>query len=149
MESIKNIEQFGKPQNLPTGHDSRHLKKVLPIFKEACEPYWVELPVNVKEEVGRSTKQFPMLFAHEELEEKMKDIEGWEADLEEKINEGQFPKAFLEHLVVTQLKEENNKQSILPLSMFIDGVPYSNVDEIEGIWIINMLTERMHFVCCI
>ena len=64
------------------------------------------------------------------------------AKLREATEADRFPPSFHSHPVV----EAHPDEAVLPLSLFIDAVPYSVTDSIIGFWLINMLTARRHFL---
>ena len=126
---------------MQSGHYQRHLQRHLPMFKYAREPYELELPIDKKEGPGRTTMQFHVLLPQEEIEEELSEVEDWQDKLKVMIARKELPQCYEDHPIV----QRNAQEPVLPLAMFIDGVPYSKIDEIEGIWVINMLTNRRHF----
>ena len=120
------------------------LRKKLPMYVDAKPNYELDLAINRKDGLGSETMQFQVLVPQEELEEELASIPTWKTDLRRAIAEKRFPKAYEEHPIV---QASTSEEPILPIAIFIDGVPYSNIDTIEGYWIINMLTNQRHFVC--
>ena len=134
--------KFGKKPNLPSGHYQRHLRQTMPMYVEATPNYELELVVNRQDALGRTTKQFAVLLPQEELEQELASIPNWKEDLKEAIEKEELPVAYDEHPIVQQ----NEWGTVLPIGIFIDGVPYNQIDTIEGYWVINLLTQRRHFV---
>ena len=133
--------KFGKKPNLPSGHYQRHLRQTMPMYVEATPNYELELVVNRQDALGRTTKQFAVLLPQEELEQELASIPNWKEDLKEAIEREEFPVAYDEHPIV----KKNEWGTVLPIGIFIDGVPYSQVDELEGYRVINLLAKRRHF----
>jgi hypothetical protein len=81
----------------------------------------------------------------EELGDEITQMDDFEGELRKAIEERRFPPIYDTHPIVVEYADE----LVLPISIFIDGVPYSHVDSVIGFWAINMLTGRRHLVCCL
>ena len=139
---LSKYAKYGLKPNSSSGDYQRKLRKTMPMYVDAKPNYDLELAVNRKDELGRTTMEFPVMLPQEELEEELAGIPNWKEDLKRAIETKQLPKIYEEHPIVQQ----NELGTVLPIGIFIDGIPYSKVDELEGYWIINMLTNRRHFI---
>ena len=72
-----------------------NLNENLELYKEAkpCYDFW--MAINRKDQLGRTTMEFPVLVAQEKL---AAEIYGWETYLERMIENNQLPKAYETHL---------------------------------------------------
>eukprot|EP00973_Karenia_brevis_P060959 8477331-Karenia_brevis.AAC.1 len=72
--------------------------------------------------------KFSVLLPQGEIEEELSELNCWQEDLRRMIDNGDLPKGYEEHPVV----KNNPGEPVLPLGLFVDAVPYSQVDELEG-----------------
>ena len=70
--------------------------------------------------------------------------------LQEMIDEGELPPCYHQNPIV-----QNSDSPVVPVSLFCDGVPYSNDDSLVGYWLINEITQSRHLlaglrkkICC-
>ena len=143
-DDLKKLDKYGKRPGLTKGCYGKHLKKNLSMYADAKPAYDLELPVQKRDSPGRATMNFKVLQPQEEIQDELDKIEGWQEQLKQAIDEDKFPKAYNDHPVVK--KNEGTGKLVLPIAMFVDGVPFAREDSVIGIWIINMLTQRRHFI---
>lgn len=62
--------------------------------------------------------------------------------LAEAADSGDLPKAYFEHPMVRA--RASTEPPLLPIALFIDGVPYSQTDSVVGFWIVNLISGRRH-----
>ena len=79
---------------------------------------------------------------HEVIDEEARADPTLRTKLVEMIESEQLPPSYFDNPVV-QAAEPGE---VLPLQMFVDGLPYSLVDSVCGIWIINMVSGRHHCI---
>ena len=82
--------------------------------------------------------------AHELLNDAMLDDPSLNIKLMEKIDNGDLPQSYFKHPIV-----EGASEPILPLSLFIDGVPYSQNDSVIGFWVQNEITKDRYLVAAL
>ena len=116
----------------------------MPLYKDGATEYEIEMPCCSKDGLGRESRWTPVLVPQEELDAELRDTPGWAEELQTAINEGAFPPSYDDHPVVVA-----STRPVVPIALFVDGVPYSHVDSIIGFWIINMLTGRRHLVAAV
>jgi hypothetical protein len=141
---IAGCSQLGRRPDLPTGHYQRHLSKHLAAFRDAAPEYEISIPISNKYNVGRDVVWMPVLVAQEELEAELKEYHSWAEDLQSAIDDGSLPPGYDSHPVVL-----NSASPPVPIALFVDAVPYSNVDSLIGFWIVNLLTWRRHLIIAI
>ena len=65
-----------------------------------------------------------------------------DAELEELIENDEMPSCYTQHPVV----QAHSSELVLPVGIFVDGVPYSHVDGCIGWWIVNLISgQRLLF----
>ena len=134
-------QQYGKVPNGPSGHYERHCKKKLgPFMDEAGTGYAFTMPGRNKHSIGRAEHTLYGSVVHEELNADLCGDQSLKVRLEEAIKDKQFPPAYYEHPIVQQHPDE----LVLPVNLFVDGVPYSQTDGVIGFWIINCLNGRRY-----
>ena len=138
---IPGCAQWGKRPNLPSGHYQRHLSKSLPMYCDASPEYEVELVCSDKHRPGRSSTWFPVLVPQEEFDRELETTEGWGEKLQHCIDNNMFPTCYDSHPIVAEAT-----RPVLPVALFVDALPYTNVDSLIGFWIVNLLTGCRHLV---
>ena len=61
------------------------------------------------------------------------------------VADNELPPAYYEHLVARQHGTEQDP--VLPLSLFVDGVPYSHTDSVTGFWLVDVITCARFLWC--
>ena len=144
---IKDCARLGVKPDAPSGHPNRHLKKVLPLYRDDKPAYKYKVPCATKRQLGRGKHDFNVLVPTEELQREFEQSEGLREQLEDAIQTGAFPPSYDTHPVVEVAAAV--ARLVLPVAIFIDGVPYSNTDSIIGFWMVNLLTRRSHLFAAI
>ena len=80
---------------------------------------------------------------HEELMQEIQNVGTYtfKLRLQEAIQDGNFPPAYDQHPVVQGSSPDD---PVLPVALYLDGLPYTLTDSVLGIWLINMLTGVHH-----
>eukprot|EP00969_Alexandrium_andersonii_P163147 7212962-Alexandrium_andersonii.AAC.1 len=103
--------------------------------------YPVTCPGHPRAEAfGRHKMTLPFRPPHELLEEDAEADPGMVLKVQEKAAE--LPPAYHNHPVV----EAAGTDVVVPLQLYLDGVPYSEVDSVVGIWAVNLATQGRYFV---
>ena len=124
---------------------SRKVQRTLNLYTNDMS-YVIDMPGRRRDFIGRSSLQVPMYCAQELLEEDvMGDIE-LRSKLVEMIAANQLPRCYYEHPVVVKY---GHAEPILPISISVDGLPYSQTDSVCGFWFINMITGARYLVCAL
>ena len=143
LNGIAGCAELGKPLGLPPGHYQRHLENVLPLYRDGALPYEVQVPCS-GQKPGRDSRLLPLLVPQEELDHEMRGVHGWADQVRSAIDEGLFPPCYDSHPIVTACATP-----VIPLALFVDALPYSDVDSIVAFWIVNMLTGCHHLVAIV
>jgi hypothetical protein len=78
---------------------------------------------------------------HEALNEDVLADQSFVAGLQQAITNKSLPQRYYEHPVVLQ----NPSKLVLPMAIFIDGLPYSLTDSVIGFWLVNLSTGARYF----
>ena len=109
---------------IPSGHHHGHLDHVLPAGKaDGAYFYKLTVPTCMKNDIGRAERPFTKMVPHEQTDEDMK-------------------RAYWEHPSVAA--HSTAATPVHPVSIFIDGVPYSHTDGAIGSGFVNCLTGRRY-----
>ena len=126
----------------PSGHFQRHLNTSLTALTEHQPSlYETEIPSFDKDEDVLEPRTFWMMPSHEQV------AEGFAADaimrvkLAEVVEERELPSTFWDSPVVTSAPVGS---PVLPVSIFVDGVPYSQSDSVIGFWMIDEITKARY-----
>ena len=132
----------GQRPGLPSGHYQRHLDKALGFRRERANLYKLEAPSLRRHDRGRSTQELLVVNPHEALGEYARGDPTIVVRLHDRVALG-VPPAWSTHPVWLESAGE-----AVPLSLFVDGVPYSHTDSVIGFWILNEVTKTRH-VCAV
>ena len=80
--------------------------------------------------------------AHELLAQELAENPQILRDLRESVERGDWPPSYTEHPVVRSAPAG----TVLPLAVYLDGVPFSKSDGFLAFWVYNLLTMRRHLV---
>ena len=90
-------------------------------------------------ELCKSESTLFALPVHEAIEEEFREDPSILLRLEEAVADGSLPVCYHEHVLVKGASEP-----VLPMSLFVDGLPYSNADGVVGFWVVNEITLTRH-----
>ena len=112
--------------NAPSGHYQRHLNATLPVFtaNKDCL-YKLDIPSFDKDEDVLQQHEFSMVPGHEVIAEAFAADATMRVKLDEAVSLRELPSTYWDHPVVTSAPVGT---SVLPISLFVDGVPYSQTD---------------------
>ena len=139
LAGVPDVKKYGYKPGAPSGHYLRHLREVLPVFAGNDELYGMEMPTYDKDSLGRATHNLQVLPPHEEVNADLQSEPGTLLRLEEAKRDDELPPCYYNNPIVRSTDEP-----VLPLSMYIDAVPYSNTDSVIGVWFVNMVSGRRY-----
>jgi len=138
--------------NAPSGHFQRHLNKVLEPLLDKSVLYRMPVPSYSADKLARSVHDLCVLPLHEVVDEMYSTDATLRVQLEEKVELRELPEAYYSHT----LKQREPESSFLPISIFVDAVPYSQVDSVIGFWVLNEISSERRLlvslrkqICCI
>ena len=139
-----------KPSSL-SGHFQRHLDVVLLEKDERIPLYSVCVPGHNRYDKARVEHRIETLPLHEQIASEVANTPGIKARLKTLVDKGEWARDYYEHPIVTAHPDE----VVFPLSLYVDGVAHSKVDNVLGITITNMVTGTRHLcvalrksLCC-
>ena len=139
LKSPERLKPYGFRPNAPSGHAQRHLNSVFGTIGHKL--YNMHVPAYIPNRLGRTTVDLHVLPAHEYFADLFsEDVEGASARvrLKEAVEERCLPPAYFSHPIV--LQHSTVDQPVQPLSIFIDGLPYSPNDSVTGFWFQDVIT---------
>ena len=136
---IEAAKPYGLDPASQSGKFQRHLAKVMPFMREDHGLYHFCLPSFNKEDLGSGEHAFCALTPHEVAHKMMAEDPSALLRLQEAIEARDLPQSYFDHPLVRDKAED---EDILPVSLFVDGVPYSKVDSLVGFWLCNEITGQ-------
>ena len=144
------VQAYGKAPG--TGDYARHFDRVLG-FKDAKERFYrVNTIGQPRRAPDRTHIDVSMRPPHLALKSEVEKNPGMWLQLQEMIDSSRMPPAYFEHPVVVA----NPGKLALLVSIYMDGVSYSNVDTCVGVWLQNSVTNQRHLltlvrksICCL
>ena len=138
---VKEAAPYGYKPGAPAGHHQRHLKGAFPSLKDQSQLYQMSVPCYNKTDFGRSIHGLYALPPHEVIDRAMSSDPTLRTRLDELVASGTLPPVYTKNPVTQQ-----SATSVVPASLFVDGVPYSNADSVMGFWAINEVSGKRHLL---
>ena len=139
---IQEAVPYGCNPSAQSGHFQRHLDVVFRGRLDRSRLYELETPAQGKHDLSRCTRTMHVLNLHEELAEHMADP-AVRTKLIEWESSGDAPPAYTDHpLVRAGAPIGSPSGRVLPVALYMDGVPYSQTDSALGFWLSCLLTHR-------
>ncbi len=138
---VKEAVQFGFRPSAPSGHYQRHLNAVIPELRDRHKLYSFPIPAS-DPDGGRMEHVLDVFPPHELAAEFFDD--GLQVELDRQVKAGELPDVYRHHPVVSQVDGP-----VVPFSLFLDGVPYSHVDSVIGVWLVEEITGKRALVAAI
>jgi hypothetical protein len=126
--------------NSNSGHFQRHLESVLLHKQERRELYEFQLPGHTRYDKYRCEHTFHALPLHEQLASELAENPDMNQRFDELKANQEWPDQYYSHRLVRSYPGER----VWPLSLYLDGVAYSNIDNVLGITISNMVSGTRH-----
>ena len=124
------------PGDASMGHYNRFLSSKLPTCEHEHLLYDVNVPAQSLDTATRGTHTLKTIPVHEALDD------AWEPGtftlLTEAIESNGLPPAYVDNPTVQTCAAN---EPVVPVALYVDGVPYSHVDGAIGFWLINMVTQ--------
>ena len=136
---------LGLPPDAPSGHYQRKLNNHVGRASTSRSLYLVRTPCYQKSCLARSVREMPVLLPHELL---ARDTDAClRTRLREAREDNELPPCYFDHPVVRRFDAPDDP--VLPLCLFMDGVPYSHVDSVIGVWVENYITGRRYLLAAL
>ena len=144
------IEKYGKRPGARSGHYQRHLDAALGFNQTKDRLYHVPVQGLRKGDVSRTNWSLPVIPVHESIAQEIQEGPSMLSKLHEALDTGYLPQAYTSHPVV-----QSTPDRVVPITLYMDGVAYSQTDTVVGIWCQNALTNTRHLaalarkrLCC-
>ena len=136
-----NVASYGLKPGCNSGAYQRHLDRVLGIHATKQKVYTVKTVGQPRNDVARGPIEVAMLPIHEVVDEELTATRSAAVQFQEAVDERRFPPAYWSNPVV-----KASPTPVVPLALFLDGVPYSLTDSVVGVWVVNLLTSKRHLL---
>ena len=124
-----------------SGNFAKHLDRHLGLAETKKKVYKIPLVGAPKPNGLRTTFNLDVIPPHELLNRSLQDDPTIATRLQEAIDHPDYlPPAYFQNPIVRSAREAG--VNVLPLSLYLDGVPYSINDSVTGIWIGNLITDE-------
>ena len=124
-----------KPPGKGSSKYKEHLDRALGANVTKAGQYSLQTPAYFKHNMSRSSYSLHVLPPHESLHKEMESDQTLSVRLQDALDDGSLPPAYLRNPIVNTAG-----RPALPLALYLDGVSYSQVDTVCGVWIINLLS---------
>lgn len=142
---VREARVYGYNPDAQSGHFQRHLNKVCTWMADKDRLYDVQVPSYHQADLGRGTHTLTGIPPHEAFDEQVCAEPGLRLHLREAIQAGHLPPTYSNHKVV---RDNVGGNPVVPVSVFVDGVPYSLTDSVVGFWLINELNGARSLLAC-
>ena len=126
-----------------SGHYHRHLDRKLNSELKNMKAHKLLIPMHKRASIGRQICPTPVLAAHTELDDEMRNDVGFDADLEAAVAERALPATYFEHPVVRNAPPGTR---VAPVGLFVDGVPFQKQDGAVGFFVYSLITGVRHLI---
>jgi hypothetical protein len=139
------VPKFGlKPSTIP-GHCTRHLNKLLGFEQLKHKGYCLEVPGRRKHDISRTKFNVEVIPPHESILAEIAEDPSVLIRLQEAKSTNDLPPSYTQHPIVLN----NPNDDVLPMALYMDGLPYSQTDSVVGVWMINMISGMRHMIAVI
>ena len=135
------LRKYGMAPGKASGSYARHLKGLLGFKENEQHLFRCRVPIHARHAMERSVTMLPVLPGHEALDREVRADPTVSVKLKEAVDSGNLPRAYYDHPVV-----QDSELPVLPCSLYIDAVPYSNTDSVVGFWLHNLITGTRHLM---
>ena len=136
------IGRYAFRPNAPTGHYQRHLDSVMgvDVKAEMAWRYSVLIPQHSKYDTSRSTHPCFVNLPHEALSEEVLQV----PNIMDRVGSTTWPRAYYNNPIV-----QRSARPVLPIALYLDGVPTTNRDGCLGIFVYNLVTMKRHLIAVV
>ena len=137
---VGEAKTYSVSPNAPSGHFQRKVDAKFDCMRDNSRLYTMAMPMFTKKNRSRCVNPQHVSPGHELIADRYSD--DWtgasmRVRLQEAIDDEELPPAYFNHPVVA---EHGAADPVLPLALFLDGLPYSLTDSIIGFWFVNVVT---------
>lgn len=123
------------------GNFSTHFDKVVGLDKELKKEFYnIDMPMLQKFSLGRVVSPCPASEVYKDLKAEVEATPRFFDTLEEQVKTEAWGPQLRGH----KLAQQHDFRNIVPLGLYLDGVPFLKRDSALGIWLINLATTKRH-----
>lgn len=139
LAHIKEADRYALGPGSSSGHYSRKLRSALG-YSKSKDLYELDVPGHSKHDLSRTLHTISCLPAHEQFATDVANDVSCRNKLAELIRDESLPPCYYEHKVV----KDNPGELVLPIALYIDGVPFSQTDSVLGWWLVNLVSGQRY-----
>ena len=129
-----------------SGKFRRHIDTALGVdmMKMRKSAYHLDMPHYNKHNVSRDIRPTPVQVLHEEIDKEMQNEHSIEEQIYLAVRDKEWSQLYADHPVVRE-----SEGPVLPLALYVDGVPFLKHETLIGFWVYNLATAKRHLVSVI
>ena len=142
------VARYAYKPDSSSGNYQKHLDIELHLAEKKKELLRLTVPGVALNEPNGTSMQLICLPPHEIMEAEVADSNAemsMRLRIADMISSGELPPAYESHPVVVA----NPGDCVVPLTVYLDGVPYSNTDSVVGVWVENIATGSRGIVATV
>ena len=132
-----------KPGDPSEGNYQKFLDRALGFQQQSKSLARLNVPGWSPSIGARVVHQIAVVPPAEALHAELAEDSSVRARLREAVADGELPPAYHDHAVVRRFPPA----TVLPLSLYLDGTPYSKKDSVLGVFVCNILSGARHLIC--
>ena len=144
---IREAVEWGLPPGKSTGNYAKKVRTKLGWSGSGKKKFlFMQVPSQGKHAIERNITTVAVIPGHEQLVEDVEGIEASKSILAEKKRASDLPLCYTEHPIVQGAQPG---ELVIPIGVYLDGVPYSQTDSVIGMWLINLLDQRRYLMALV
>ena len=141
--AIGPVQQLAMKPDCQTGKYSQRFDKVAGTKPDTSLMYDLPLALRRRHDTVRTWTEVPVRLPLEELAKEIRDSPEVTAELRRTIAEGEMPKIYTEHPVVTGAPAG---ELVYPLSIYMDGIAHTRLDSALAVWCYFSTCGKRHLL---
>ena len=142
---LHEASKLGLAPGRPSGHYQRRVSRQLDIYSSDGQ-YEVVVHGRNRKCTTRGAHVHAAYPPHELVDKEIADNPEILGKLQDLVDSGGLPACYYQHPIYQQ---HASTGPVVPLALFVDGVPYSQTDSVVGFWMINLITNSRILICAI
>lgn len=135
------FDLYGVKPGSSSGNYQKHLNDLLGFKQAKREHYNLTVAGHPRFSPGRARMRLPVRAPHELLEAELEKEPDLVSRCEAAVANQTLPRAYYTSPVVQQADTP-----VIPCSLYMDGVQYSNTDTVVGMFLVNVLTGARYLI---
>ena len=138
------VQDYAKAPGAQSGKYQDHLNGILGFNAMKHKMYNLEVVGNRRHDLSRTKFDLPVMPLHESIAQEIDEDPTLLVRLQEKLDDGTLPESYYDNPVV-----EGSADPVMPIAIYIDGVPYSLTDSVVAVWVMNLISGVRHLVALV